>query len=67
MSDDHRADNSRRSQSAPSEPLTPTAEAMAQMHEWYTGMREAGFTLNEAAAIIAAVIAGHNQNGEQAA
>lgn len=39
------------------EPLTPAAEAFATLHEWYTGMREAGFSVNEAAAIIAAVLA----------
>ena len=40
----------------PAEPMTPTAEAWAMMHEMYAGMREAGFTLIESAAIIAATI-----------
>lgn len=41
----------------PAEPMTPTAEAMAQMHEWYTGMRDAGFTMTEACAVIGSFIA----------
>ncbi len=40
----------------PAEPMTPTAEAWVMMHEMYVGMRAAGFTLIESAAIIAATI-----------
>lgn len=50
--------------SGPADPMTPAAEGMAAMHEIYTGMRAAGFTLFEAAAIIGAMIA-NSANGEK--
>jgi hypothetical protein len=43
--------------------MTPAAEAYVQMHEWYTGMREAGFTMVEAATIIATIIARSSEGG----
>ena len=48
--------------STPAEPLTPAAEGFAAMHEMYLGLRAAGFTLVEAAAIIGATIM-HSANG----
>jgi hypothetical protein len=55
--------NDKQPQGAPAEPMTPTAEAWAMTHEMYLGMRAAGFTLIEAAAIIAATIM-HGQGGK---
>lgn len=46
------------------EPMTPAAEAFAQMHEWYTGMREAGFTMTEACTIIASTMAQYGLGGQ---
>lgn len=46
----------------PAEPMTPAAEGFAAMHELYLGLRGAGFTLVEAAAIIGATIM-HGANG----
>lgn len=40
----------------PAEPLTPAAEGFAAMHEMYLGLRTAGFTMVEAAAVIGAAI-----------
>ena len=40
----------------PPEPMTPAAEGFAALHEVYTGLRGAGFTVAEAAAIIAAIV-----------
>jgi hypothetical protein len=45
----------------PDEPLTPAGEGFIAMHEWFTGMRAAGFTIDEAAAIVAAAV---RQSGE---
>lgn len=40
----------------PPDPVTPAAAGWAVMHEMYKGMREAGFGMLEAAAIIAAMV-----------
>lgn len=37
--------------------MTPAAEGFAALHEMYTGMRAAGFSMLEAAAILGASIA----------
>lgn len=50
---------------APAEPMTPTAEAMAQMHEFYTGMRTAGFTMLEACTVIGSMIAHSIASGQE--
>lgn len=48
----------------PPDPVTPAAEGWAVMHEMYTGMRSAGFSMLESAAIIAAMVrAGNDATG----
>lgn len=46
---------------APQDPMTELAEDAAAMHEWYTSMRDAGFTERETCTIIAQTIAAQNQ------
>jgi hypothetical protein len=48
----------------PADPMTPAAEGLATIHEMYKGMREAGFTLIEATAIIGAMLAHGASTGE---
>lgn len=40
----------------PHEPLTPSQEGFAAMHEVFINLRRAGFSLEEAAAVIAALV-----------
>jgi hypothetical protein len=40
----------------PADPVTPAGEVFAAMHEVFTGLREAGFSLAEAAAVVAAIV-----------
>ena len=47
----------------PPEAMTPAAEGFAAMHEVYVGLRGAGFSLWEAAAVIGAMMASGNQDG----
>ena len=49
----------------PDDPMSPQQEGFVAMHEIYTGLRKAGFTLFEAAAVLGAMIAnsGASQNG----
>jgi len=48
----------------PADPMTPADEGWAAMHEMYQGMRRAGFTMLEAATIIAASVAQSGNPGE---
>jgi hypothetical protein len=47
------------------EPITPAEEGFAALHEWYTGLVGAGFTMTEAATIIGAVLVQSGQSGQQ--
>jgi hypothetical protein len=49
----------------PPEAMTPAAEGFAAMHEMYTGLRGAGFSLWEAAAIIAAYTVASGSQGSE--
>jgi hypothetical protein len=55
-----------RTTEGPGDPITPAAEGWAALHEWYTGLREAGFTMIEAATVIGSVITQSQNPGSQA-